>query len=60
MWGDPRVGSLNQRVGGSSPPRPTNLFGRFPSIGSARNAFRDLPRPRRRDAGEGLISKDQV
>src|SRR6266545_7059532 len=33
------VGTLNQRVGGSSPPRPTSLFGRFPSIGSARNAF---------------------
>ena len=31
--------TLNQRVGGSSPPRPTNLFGRFPSIGSARNVF---------------------
>src|SRR5881296_2097646 len=28
--------TLNQRVGGSSPPRPTNYNGRFQSTGSAR------------------------
>ena len=28
---------LNQRVGGSSPPRPTNPFGEFQNIGAPRN-----------------------
>ena len=31
--------TLNQRVGGSSPPRPTNRIGHFQNIGSARCAF---------------------
>ena len=40
--------TLNQRVGGSSPPRPTSCDGHFQNIGSARLHFCHPHRPRHR------------